>query len=346
MITLILKNKNNRIKRNIYHDKMFNKLFYDYTLRDKKKEKIKNSYFMNESGYYPFSPRFNHIGYFDYPNKIFPSVNNFGKKYYYSNTEFPLNKQINSFNHNYTQRKNITEDEKNYEENKNTTLTLYNLKGINKRFLNNNKKNSSLKINKNVNDQLSKYLKNFKLLRNHNSLNKTNPNIAKKSNEKQSFIRTNRSKSKNENKINITPKLLYNSNKSLNPSSLSRFEQVKTNYTITQKNSNNNIKSGNNILSNVNSDCSKINNTNNNSNFLNGIKIIPGNTEFFYDFNPYNRNMNKNEQKTEITIQSLNDSKMLELAGKLANEEDDSSENYQMSNILHSKKKYKSRINQ
>ena len=133
--------------------------------------------------------------------------------------------------------------------------------------------------------------------------------------------------------------MLYNSNKSLNPSSLSRFEQVKTNYTITQKNSNNNIKSGNNILSNVNSDCSKINNTNNNSNFLNGIKIIPGNTEFFYDFNPYNRNMNKNEQKTEITIQSLNDSKMLELAGKLANEEDNSSENYQMNNILHSKKK-------
>ena len=41
MITLILKNKNNRIKRNIYHDKMFNKLFYDYTLRDKKKRKNK-----------------------------------------------------------------------------------------------------------------------------------------------------------------------------------------------------------------------------------------------------------------------------------------------------------------
>ena len=178
IINLILKHKNNRMKRNIYHDKMFNKLYYDYTLRDKKKEKLKNNYLMYESGYYPFSPRFTHSRYFGYQNKIFPSVNNLGKNYYYSNNEFPLNKKINSFNHNYTQRRNITEDTKNYEENKNTTLTLYNLKGINKRFLNNNnKKNPSLKINKNINDQLSIYLKNFELLRNHNSLNKTNPNI-------------------------------------------------------------------------------------------------------------------------------------------------------------------------
>ena len=348
IITLILKNKNNRMKKHIYHDKTFNKLFYDYTLRNKKKEKLKNNYLMNESEFYPFSQRFTHSGYFAYPNKIFPSVNNFGKNYYYSNNDFPLNKKINSFNHNYTQRRNITEDEKNYEENKNkNNLNLYNLKGINKNFLN-NKKNQSLKVNKNINDQLSKYLKNSELLRNHNFLNKTNPNIAKKSNEKQSFLKSNRAKSKKENnQISKTShKLLYKSNKNLNPSSLGGLELAKTNYTNTKQNSNINIRSGNNILSNVNSASSGINNTNNNSNFLNGIKMISGNNEFFYDFNPYNRNMNKNEQKTELTMQSLSDSKMLELAGRYVNEEDNSSENYQMNNILHSKKKYKSRINQ
>ena len=316
IITLILKNKNNRMKKHIYHDKTFNKLFYDYTLRNKKKEKLKNNYLMNESEFYPFSPRFTHSGYFANPNKIFPSVNNFGKNYYYSNNEFPLNKK-------------------------------YNLKGINKNFLN-NKKNQSLKVNKNINDQLSKYLKNSELLRNHNFLNKTNPNITKKNNEKQRFLKSNRAKSKKENnQISKTShKLLYKSNKSLNPSSLGGLELAKTNYTNTKQNSNINIRSGNNILSNVNSASSGINNTNNNSNFLNGIKMISGNNEFFYDFNPYNRNMNKNEQKTELTMQSLSDSKMLELAGKYVNEEDNSSENYQMNNILHSKKKYKSRINQ
>ena len=179
-------------------------------------------------------------------------------------------------------------------------------------------------------------------------MNKTNPNITKKNNEKQRFLKSNRAKSKKENnQISKTShKLLYKSNKSLNPSSLGGLELAKTNYTNTKQNSNINFRSGNNILSNVNSASSGINNTNNNSNFLNGIKMISGNNEFFYDFNPYNRNMNKNEQKTELTMQSLSDSKMLELAGKYVNEEDNSSENYQMNNILHSKKKYKSRINQ
>ena len=69
--------------------------------------------------------------------------------------------------------------------------------------------------------------------------------------------------------------------------------------------------------------------------------MVSGVKEFFYDFYPGNKNSN-NEQRTELlSLQSINDSKMLELASKYIDEEDDSSENYKMNNILHSRKKYK-----
>lgn len=338
IITLILKQKNNRTKKFVYNENTFNRLYNDYTLRTRKKEKLKNNYFLNESELYPFTPRFTHSGYFVYPNKIFPSVNNFGKKYYYSNNEFPLNNKYNCFNNNYTKRRNITEDDKNYEEN-NCYLKRY--------FKNNTKNNLSSRINKNINDQLSQYLNNFDISKRHNFLNKTNPNIENKFSERQSFIKSSKSKTKNQNKNSkISNKLLFNSNKSLNPSSLCGLDQAITNYTNPQKNSNNNIKSVNNILSNINSVSSRINEANNNSHFLNGIKMISGNNEFFYDFNSGNRNINNNEQKTDLSIQSLSDSKIMELAGKYVNEDDNSSENYQMNNILHNKKRYKNKVNQ
>ena len=42
-------------------------------------------------------------------------------------------------------------------------------------------------------------------------------------------------------------------------------------------------------------------------------------------------------------MQSLSDSKMMELASKYITEEDNSSENYYMNNIIYNKKKYKNR---
>ena len=68
--------------------------------------------------------------------------------------------------------------------------------------------------------------------------------------------------------------------------------------------------------------------------------------EYFYDFNKKDSNDKNDDQKTTQSLQSLSDSKMLELASQYANEEDNSSENFQMNNILHSKKKYKNKINQ
>ena len=206
----------------------------------------------------------------------------------------------------------------------------------------NNKRRISSIINKKINEKSSQYLNDFDLFRKQNNfLNKTNPNIIKKFNEEeQSIIKLNKSKTKNQNSKK-SHKLLFNSEKSLNPSSNGGLDLAMTNYTNQQKNSNVNKKSGNNILSNVNSASSRINDTNNKSPFLNGVKMMSGINEFFYDFNSGNKNLNNNEQKTDISIQSLSDSKLMELAAKYANEEDNSSENYQMNNILHSKKKYK-----
>ena len=307
-------------------------------MRNKKIEKLKNNYLINESELYPFTPRFTYSEYSAFPKRIFSSVNNFGKSYYLPNNEFPFNKKFNYFNHNYTQRRNITEDNKNYEENN------YYFK---RHFKSNNKRRISSIINKKINEKSTQYLNDFDLFRKQNNfLNKTNPNIIKKFNEEeQSIIKLNKSKTKNQNS-KISHKLLFNSEKSLNPSSNGGLDLAMTNYTNQQKNSNVNKKSGNNILSNVNSASSRINDTNNKSPFLNGVKMMSGINEFFYDFNSGNKNLNNNEQKTYISIQSLSNSKLMELAGKYANEEDNSSENYQMNNILHSKKKYKIKINQ
>ena len=58
--------------------------------------------------------------------------------------------------------------------------------------------------------------------------------------------------------------------------------------------------------------------------------------EYFYDFNN-NRRGENDEQKTTQSLQSLSDSKMLELANYYLNEEDDSAENYQMNNVVYNK---------
>ena len=330
VIALILKYKNNQLKRYSYNENTFNKLYNDYILRNRKKEKLKNNYLMKESEFFPYSPRFTYSGYFGFPQKVFPSLNNYGKKY---------------FNLNKTQKRNITDDYKNSEKDSDF-LYLNRSKGINGKYPHNNydKKYLCTRINKNINEQISNYLNNFDLIKKKHLLNRTNPNIQSflnynnlnKYKEKPSFIKSNKSKTKKENN-----KIKFNSNKSLNPSSFNGLEQINTQYTTHQRNSYNNIKSGINILSNVNSLSSRINETNNNSHFLNGIKMISGVNEFFYDFNSGNRNnSNKIEQKNELSIQTLNDSKLLELASKYVNEEDNSSENYQMINILHNKKRF------
>ena len=95
------------------------------------------------------------------------------------------------------------------------------------------------------------------------------------------------------------------------------------------------------MLSNINSVSSRMNEPN--THFLTGLKMISGVNECFYDFNKDNDNKNySNNHRDELSMQSLSDSKMMELANKYLTE-DESSENYKMNNILHSKKKYKNK---
>ena len=183
----------------------------------------------------------------------------------------------------------------------------------------NDKSNSKIKIypNKNKGNKNNLNLNN-KILYNdsYNYFNNLNKKYNIKENNK-------------ELELNIKGKKTY-SNKSLIPSSLGA-DQTKTFYT------NHNIKSGNALVSNINSASSKMNEPT--THFLTGLKMISGCNECFYDINKDNKNINKGE----LTMQSLSDSKMMELASKYITDDDNSSENYYMNNILHNKKKMKNK---
>jgi hypothetical protein len=197
----------------------------------------------------------------------------------------------------------------------------------------------------------SKYIPYYRNLYNNNIrknlFNKYNENKIgyKTERERLSFIQKNRpnstymnKKNNSENKNKDIKNLLKNiySNKSLNPSSLGA-DQTKTFYTNKQRYSNNNnIKSGDILTSNINSASSKINEPN--THFLTGLKMISGVNKCFFDFN------NKNDEKrNELSMQSLSDSKMFELAGKYISDDENSSENFHMHNVIHSKKTQKNK---
>ena len=154
--------------------------------------------------------------------------------------------------------------------------------------------------------------------------------IKKKYNDSKDYFYTfNKENNKNNVKNNNNSK--KNSNASLNPSSLGG----KTFYTNRPMTTNNNLNTGNGVLSNINSASSRMLDTQ--YHFLNGLKMTSGEVnEYFYDFNN-NRRGENDEQKTTQSLQSLSDSKMLELANYYLNEEDDSAENYQMNNVVYNK---------
>ena len=326
--------KMNRFKKISYNDNTFNRLYNDYTLRSKRKDKIKNYYLVNESDSFPYHPKLENKEYFPFSTRVIPSVYNFRKNYYNPNSNY--------FNKNYTERRNITDSYKNFEENKNNNNRYNNMS---------NKKAISSRINKDINENLFQYLTNTKLKKKSNILTSTNfsnqknlfPYKNNKISSKNKNIITSKSKSKpkNNSENNINNDLIYWTTKSLNPSTLSGVEHLKTNYTNRPNINNNinNIKSNNAITSNINSASSRIND----------LKMISGIGEYFYDFNSgkkrKNINNNMNNEQRDLSMQTISDSKIMELAGKYVNEEDNSSENYHMNNIIYSKKKYISKKN-
>jgi hypothetical protein len=452
LITAFLRNKNNKLKKGIYNNKVFNKLFNDYTLRNKKKENMKINYLRNESELYPFSPKVDKNIFITFSPKSGkrnykePIFSNYGRTFYNSD-KVPLNQKINYFftpyNKNGRNRNNdneyfngnnknqyfnnFSENDKNHDYMQydffgNKKANPINLKESSYRFPG-NKKNIYSSLNSNINKQISEYLNNFEnakmknIIPKNNNLNNNYLNYNRDSNknktqrskfsfnkdsfysvnnrnnrnnireslfnknnkigyknqtERFSFIKNPKSKPafkinnekkieyKNRNKKNNNNKIINNnsenylnnlskknnnpenelnvkdkntlSNKSLNPLSLGS-DQTKTFYTNNQRNSNN-IKFGNNI----NSISSRINEPN--THFLTGLKMISGVNECFYDISKVN---NKNNHRDELSIQSLSDSKMMELANRYLSEDETSSENYKMNNIIHSKKKHKNK---
>ena len=452
LITSFLRNKNIKLKKNIYNNRTFNKLFNDYTLRNKKKENMKINYLRNESELYPFSPKVDKNIFITFSPKSGkrnykePIFSNYGRTFYNSD-KVPLNQKINYFftpyNKNGRNRNNdneyfngnnknqyfnnFSENDKNHDYMQydffgNKKANPINLKESSYRFPG-NKKNIYSSLNSNINKQISEYLNNFEnakmknIIPKNNNLNNNYLNYNRDSNknktqrskfsfnkdsfysvnnrnnrnnireslfnknnkigyknqtERFSFIKNSKSKSafkinnekkieyKNRNKKNNNNKIINNnsenylnnlakknnnpenelnvkdkntlSNKSLNPLSLGS-DQTKTFYTNNQRNSNN-IKFGNNI----NSISSRINEPN--THFLTGLKMISGVNECFYDISKVN---NKNNHRDELSIQSLSDSKMMELANRYLSEDETSSENYKMNNIIHSKKKHKNK---
>ena len=141
------------------------------------------------------------------------------------------------------------------------------------------------------------------------------------------------------NNINKNVNSKKNSNVSLNPSSLG-VDHMKTFYTNKPIGTNNNLNIGNGVASNINSASSRMLDTN--YHFLNGLKMATGEiNEYFFDFNSNKRSKDKSDdQKTVQSLQSLSDSKIMELANYYITDESDSVENYRMNNVVFNKKKH------
>ena len=265
-----------------------------------------------------------------------------------------INKQISEYLNNFENAKiqnYLNNNYLNYERNSNKYHSKKpNLTFDKERFYSNNKNNSKRNLfNKNnkkeigyndkterfsfIKDNKSKSL--FKLYSDKKIENRNKKNNKIIYNDSQNYLNNLTKK----NELNNKEKNKSSKN-SLNPSSVGA-DQTKTFYTTHHRHSYNNIKSTNGLLSNINSISSRMNEPN--THFLTGLKMISGVNECFYDFNHKDNNNKNNIHRDELSMQILSDSKMMELASKYITEDDNSSENYQMNNILYNKKKYKNK---
>ena len=114
LVVFILKTKNKSPNGYVPNNNIFNKLFNDYILINKKKDNTKLNYFRNESKLYPFSPKIDsRFLTFSPRNKIRNEplgFNNIGSSSYY-NDQLNLNKQLSFFlDKNYRNKRNNNED--------------------------------------------------------------------------------------------------------------------------------------------------------------------------------------------------------------------------------------------
>ena len=334
--------RNELTENNVYgNPNKFNNLLYDefynngiqnhpyiYNVKN-----IKDKNNMNRTSYRFFTPH-------KYKNnnrinsQISEYLNNFRKNNKrMNNFDYMNNSNYNGNNGLYQKKRNNSNIDKNrgiffFFFNRNETPYNSNFKKINEinKYFNNNKYNPRLNNIKTQNKNKVSKNKNIKY-NNHKSNNKNDEeeNNSKRlyNDQKDYYYSFNK-----DNKIKDPSK--KNSNNSLNPSSLG-VDHMRTFYTYKPILSN----TGNAFNSNVNSASDRMLDTH--YHFLNGLKMASGEVnQCFYDFNNGNKN-NKNDDAQ--SLQSLSDSKMLELANMYLKDEDNSVENYQMNNIIYNKKK-------
>ncbi len=348
--------RNTLTEGNLYGNKNPNK-FKDYNYF------TNNDYNNNENiipGYpndYLYNSKFKKPGYFNKNilNKTdygFYTPNNNSKnrrnnrnrnRNIYSNKDDEINNQISQYLNNFRDNnqkineymntsKGLSQKKRSKSNNKFMKGNQFNISGHAK----DNERPYNTNIDNYFNKQSGK--KNTKLINNNRNNTKRNNNLKKKdennkkiyNDSKDYFYSFNKENNKNDIKNNNNSK--KNSNVSLNPSSLG----AKTFYTNRPITTNNNLNTGNGVLSNINSVSSRMLDTQ--YHFLNGLKMTSGEVnEYFYDFNN-NRRSKNDDEKTTQSLQSLSDSKMLELANYYINDEDDSMENYQMNNIVYNRR--------
>ena len=310
---------------------------YDYLYNSKfKKPSQFNKNILNKTDYGFYTPSNNH-----------KNRRNNRNRDIYSNKDDEINNKISQYLNNFRDNnKKIGEymnKSREFSPNKRSKSNNKFIKG-NQFDISGQEKDSERPYNTNIDNYFNKQSgkKNTNLIKNNtkknNKYNIKNNNLKNKdesnkkiyNDSKEYFYTFNKENNKNDIKNNNNSK--KNSNASLNPSSLG----AKTFYTNRPITTNNNLNTGNGVLSNINSVSSRMLDTQ--YHFLNGLKMTSGEVnEYFYDFNN-NRKGKNDDEKTTQSLQSLSDSKMLELANYYINEEDDSIENYQMNNIIYNKR--------
>ena len=151
---------------------------------------------------------------------------------------------------------------------------------------------------------------------------------------------------KNKIKQNHSPKKINNSHSNNNNSNNSNSQSnnnigvnhISTNYTGGQSYySSNRENRGQNNYNKSKNDNNKNNKSENSSKPLTPLEISPVLVnEYFRD----SIGKKSNTSSNKVSLQSLSDSKMLELAGHYGLGDESSSDNYQMNNVIHNKKRF------
>ena len=339
--------RNTLTEGNLYNNKNPNKFkdnnFFannDFNNNDNIIRGYPNDYLYNSKFIKPSYSKKNILNNTDYgfynPNNNHTNKRNNRNKNIYSNKDDEINNQISQYLNNFRDNNNKIAV---FSPKKRTKSSNKFMKG-NQFDISGQEKDNESPYNTNIDNYFNK--KGGK--KNVNSVNKNNIKNKSKNNNKKNKDESNKkiyndskdyfytfNKENNKNSVKNNNNSKKNSNASLNPSSLGG----KTFYTNRPMTTNNNLNTGNGVLSNINSASSRMLDTQ--YHFLNGLKMTSGEVnEYFYDFNN-NRRGENDEQKTTQSLQSLSDSKMLELANYYLNEEDDSAENYQMNNVVYNK---------